>query len=400
MRKLSLFLGFSCFVFLSFVFFACAKDNSEAPITIPFSLEDGRIVFDAVINGQEGRFIFDSGIMHSAFNISPRGLLPIANTKRVINGRPKRTLVYWLNNIQFGDVKIKTNSWFYIGGDTTARLKEREGYDGLLGIRTFEGYWVELSIARSEITLHKQIPKHFINASHSMLKVFSRFEPLYLPLTIDNREFYMNIDTGLMHAFYFPDDIINDKPPEDITKIESNGEIGDYYLVQTNVINVLERTYYNKKIMNNSYGAARRNYASHADTGLIGLDFMQHYDFLFDYRELRKGRTTGMYYIPLNDLSERYYGFFSFIDESPEPGIIDFSMNETGGLVIEDILTGSTAYAMYGLRPGYVITKINGEPIANFAKEELLDPEFFHRVIEFSVLDKEGKERLLIVKEQ
>ena len=368
---------------------SCSVENNSE-ITIPFSYEYGRIVLDAVINRQAGKFIFDTGSFYSFAGVSTLGLFPIGYTETIIGGKRKNNLVYSLNRIQIGDVKIKSRSMLINRDDVITRIKKVEEYDGILGIRTFEGFWMELSFSRNEIILHKQKPEYFEDAIHSRLEMMSKFSVLYLPIDIDGNKFLMNIDTGLQQGFFFPNDIINDKPPEDLRLIASNGEIGDFYLVRTNSINVMDRTYSGKLIMNNSYTAARRFWESHTDTGIMGLAFMRHYDFLFDYRNLRDGKTAGMYYIPLTPPEERDYSFFSFLIEAPGLGVINAcSCQCEEGMTIFSVLTDSPAYIEYGLKPGSVITKINGKPVHSFSMNEIRDPLFFDWATELTVLNDE-----------
>jgi hypothetical protein len=392
--KIKYFLTRKACVIYCAIFLLSCSNNIDTEIVIPFSLENNRIVLDAVINGQKGRFLFDSGIMHSTIGVGARGLFPIAYTRRIYNEKLRIVLVYSLNKIQFGDVPVKARSWLINRNDIITHLKEEEGYDGLLGIRSFEGYWCELSFSKNAIILHKQKPEHY--TEYVPLKTLSKYDPLYLPVIIDGNEFLMNIDTGMRVAFKFPRDVIEYKNPDEMSEIVSNGEVQHYYLVKTNSLSILDETYNDVLIMNNSYSGYRPSSLYRHDKGLIGLGFMKHYDFLFDYRELRKGKTTGMYYKSITPSPERNYGFFSFMKEAPDPGIFDFSFSEEG-LEILDILKDSIAYTEYGLRPGTVITKINDEPVINFSKEELVDPSFFHRVTDFSILNEKGDEETIFV---
>jgi len=264
-------------VFCIILLLSCVNDDNSSVIVIPFSLENNRIVLDAYIHGQKGRFVFDSGIMHSNIGINARGLFPIAYTKRIYNGKLSTVLVYSLNKIKFGDIDVKARSWLINRSDVIKYIKEDEGYDGILGIRTFEGYWCELSFSKNEIILYKEKPKHF--TMYSSIKMLSKYDAFYLPITIDDKIFFMNIDTGLQHGFLFQNDIINYKKDTELKTIISSEEIEKYYLVKTNSIFVLDEVYNDMLIMTNSYSAQRRNFVSHNDMGLIGINFLKHYDF-------------------------------------------------------------------------------------------------------------------------
>ncbi|MDR3335511.1 MAG: hypothetical protein LBT13_11625 [Treponema sp.] len=59
--------------------------------------------------------------------------------------------------------------------------------------------------------------------------------------------------------------------------------------------------------------------------------------------------------------------------------------------VIED----SIAYTICGLQPGTIITKINGKPVKEISRNELLDPSFYRTVDEYTILE-DGNERTLV----
>jgi len=354
-------------------------------------------VLDAVINGREGRFIFDSG---ANVSVVPRGrgIFTHRRGRTFINGEWVRAPVYRVRRVQFGDVEVRARSSLITNTDFTRGIIN-EGYSGLLGNGIFDGFWVEMSFSRGEIVLHREKPEHFAGASHAPLKMGNGLHSLlYLPIGIDDREFLMLLDTGLPGALFFQNCIVNYRTPEDLRQIFSNSEAGDHYLVRTNSISIMDRAYYDKLIITNSYVAARvyPGNVRFIDMGIMGINFMKHYDFLLDYRELRRGRTTGMYFKPITPPHKRDYGFFSFFTEAPELGIMHFFICITRGLVLTCILADSLAYVTHGLRPGNAITRIDGQPISAFSREELLDPSFFHKVMNFVVLNEHGREEVIL----
>jgi C-terminal processing protease CtpA/Prc len=108
---------------------------------------------------------------------------------------------------------------------------------------------------------------------------------------------------------------------------------------------------------------------------------------LFDYRKLRDGKSTGLYYEPNTPLEERNYGFFSFMKEAPELGVLNFDIDDSK-IVIRSIIKDSVAYELCEFRPGTVISKINGKPINEISREELLDPLFYSTVDNYTVLEE------------
>ena len=275
------------------------------------------------------------------------------------------------------------------------------GLQGMLSNIVFGGFWVELSFSRNEIVLHSEKPVHFANAKHAELKLQQGEQAhglFYLPIDIDGKEFCFLIDTGLPHAFFFPSAITSNKKPDDLRQIASNLEYGDHFLVKTNSVSFLDRTYNDRSIMTNSYVPMR--WTGNYDVGIIGLEFFEHYDLLIDYRGLYDNTMTeGMYYIPITPPDDRNYGFYSFLTEAPEFGIINFYYHRRG-LEITCILTDSPAYETYGLRPGSIISKINGEPARNFTIADMLDPQFFRGLTDFSIwLTGRGEELILVQSE-
>lgn len=94
-----------------------------------------------------------------------------------------------------------------------------------------------------------------------------------------------------------------------------------------------------------------------------------------------------MYYEPNTPLVERKYGFFSFIKNVPEFGILNFTIGESG-ILIHSILKDSIAYNVCGLRPNTLITRINGGPVNKYSLGELLEPSFYLTVDSFTIREE------------
>jgi hypothetical protein len=235
----------------------------------------------------------------------------------------------------------------------------------------------------------------------------------YIPVTIDGVDYNIMLDTGLPAGIFFPDGIIQFKKPNDYQEIISDEEAAQYHLVKTSSIHILDETYTDAYIMTNSIIAARRRDTSLDNLGLLGLDFLKYYDLLLDCRELRKGKTTGLYYEPNTPLEKRDYGFYSFIKEPPEFGVVNYTDGffsfkkeapELGGanfsvgysgVFIQSVVKDSIAYSAFGLRPGSIIVKINSKPVTVFPREELFGPSFYRTVHDITVLE-DGVERVIV----
>jgi hypothetical protein len=222
-----------------------------------------------------------------------------------------------------------------------------------------------------------------------------------VPAIIDGETFYFDIDTGMPPGIFFPDGLVRIKNSDEYQEIMSDEEAETYHLVKTNTIQILDETYTGQFVMTNSIIAARSRYVDDGsygdlnDLGMVGIDFLKYYDFLFDYRDLRNGKSTGLYYEPNTPLEDRNYGFFSLLKEAPELGILNFDKNESG-LLIRSIIKASIAYKTFGFRPGTIITKINGKPIAEISQEELIDPSFYFTVENYTTLEDDAEQTIFV----
>jgi hypothetical protein len=393
MKNYTFFFFMMVFIFAVLSLPACTENNMPDSVEIPFVLENNRIVLEAAINGKNGRFSFDTGSTESYLDISPKNLLSTSYTTTIYQGRPRKVLVYHLNKIKFGEKEIRTRSWVIIRSDSVTNAKEK-GYDGVLGSRVFEGYWCELSFSRNKIILYKEKPEYYKH--YSPVKIENKYDAdFYIPAIIDDEKYYFNIDTGLFRGIYFPPGITGSKSPNEYREILSLEEVNQYHLVNTKAIQIFDEIYTDAIVMTNSYISHRRkNNPSYNDRGILGLNFLKYYDFLFDYRELRRGKTTGLYYEPNAPAEERDYGFYSFLKEVPQFGIIDFSVFESS-IIIISVIKDSVAYAKFGLRPGTVITKINGSPINDYSSDVLLDPLFYQTVENYTIIENDNERTII-----
>lgn len=276
--------------------------------------KNGRIIIDATINQRKGKFVFDTGSTESYLDIKVNNLRRAGYTITQYEGQPFATNYYSLNKIMFGDIKVKTRSYVINRSDVLTRC-QNEGYNGILGALTFEGYWCELSFSKSKIILHKEKPDYF--TKHSEVMILNKYNTdFFIPVKIDNEMFYFDIDTGAPAGLYFPDGLIRIKNRDEYQEVISNDPVDTYHLVKTGSITILDETYTDMSVMTNSPYSARADKAYH-DFGLLGIDFLKNYDFLFDFRDLREGKSTGLYFKPILPVNKRNYGVYSFIHCCP-----------------------------------------------------------------------------------
>jgi hypothetical protein len=378
------------FVFSSCLPFIVKGQGKPDYAEIPFTLENNRIIVEAVANGKKGRFVFDTGTTESYLNIKTANLSRCGFTITPYKGQNISVNMYNLPKITFGNIELKTRSWVINRSDYLTK-SQNDGFDGILGARVFEGYWCELSFSKGKIILHKEKPGYF--TLFSPVKILNKYNAdFFIPCIIDGKTFYFDIDTGSPAGLYFPSGLIKIKKSDEYRKIVSaSPELKVYYLVKANLISILDETYTEYFVMTNSFYSARDDQAYH-DFGVLGIDFLRYYDFLFDYRKLREGKSTGVYYEPNTPLEERNYGIYSFIKNVPEFGVLNTTGFDTTGFTIHRILKDSIAYKIYGLRPCMVITRINGYSITEIPREELFDPSFYLTVDNYTLLEN-GIER-------
>ncbi|MDR0760718.1 MAG: hypothetical protein LBF74_11530, partial [Treponema sp.] len=176
---------------------------------IPFTIENKRIVVEAVANGKKGRFVFDTGTTESYLDIFVMNLVTERYTIIPYKGEQVKTRIYNLNEITFGDIKLRTKSWVIKHSDLLLKV-QRDGFDGLLGALTFEGYWCELSFSKSKIILHKEKPGYFTHFSPVMILNYFNAD-FFIPVIIDGETFYFDIDTGSPYGIYFPGGLVKAK---------------------------------------------------------------------------------------------------------------------------------------------------------------------------------------------
>jgi hypothetical protein len=369
--------------------------TSKDRIVIPFYVdENNRIVLHATINGLEGRFLFDTGAMLShVYGAGGRFVY-----RRLWSARDGEQVhvyrVYRVGRIWFGDTEVRARSLLIANDYYNAALCRREGFDGLLGNGIFEGFWVEIAFSRNEIVLYREKPAHFAGASHAPLMFWVRNgrhdNRFLLYVDIDGVEFPMLIDSGAPDAFYFQSTVAYLIDPAYLRRVASINEAGDFYLARANSISFMGRTYYDRWLATNSFVAARLEHEHIA--GIIGMDFLMHYDFLFDNTNMRRGRTSGMYFKPITKPGERDYGFFpaSLPTVAPKLGIIDF-LRKPAGRKITCIMTDSELYTIHGLRPGTIVTEINGQTTRYMSTYEMHDAVFLHPVTDIAILEN-GRE--------
>ena len=289
-KILNLTLFNFCFVLLLIALIcSCATLNGSKPIVIPFTIENNRMVIIAEVNGVEGRYIWDKG----AFDTCT--FVPLENLTLVPEiGSQVQTLSYYIEDgiiIDGQIIKSKSKIRFipsltHPQWEWLAPYLKDEGFDGILGIAVFNGWWVEISFSTSCIILHRQKPQGFPDyaASRTTFQGLDNWRGgWYIIGTIDGVPTGFLLDTGAYSAFVFPHST-REHVGSGYRKIITTNDF--FYEVSTNNISLMADVFYDKTITTTgeSFGEV-----------VVGLEFLRNYDVLFDMRALRSQRTR-LYY--------------------------------------------------------------------------------------------------------
>jgi len=358
---------------------SCSSGAADGDgLVIPFYIAGNRrIVLNATANEVEGRFLFDTG---STLSLVRDGGYRFNFGRAIFFGGELQPL-YTLRSLLFGEEGFRPRSRLVTRHRLHNPYLRVSNFAGILGNDIFDGYWVELSFSRREIVLHREKPGHFDGASHAPLGVGREDGGLhtlfFMPIDIDGVEFPFLVDTGAPRALHFPRNVAAGRYPGDLARVSRPfTEVGEYYLLTAGAVSFMDRTYVDKTMFTDSLVAARvGGHEPFNYVGIMGMGIMMHYDFLFDYRNLREGRSAGMYFKPINNLEEGGHGFFSVfgreptLTEMPGAGFLLVPCCHSSpvvlrGLEVADILPGSPAHDELGLRRGDTITGVNGRPVA------------------------------------
>jgi hypothetical protein len=311
---------------------------------IPFSLENGRIVLEAEINGTKGRFMWDSGAHGSIASIRFDNLPPVVEDDDIVNipyylTAGVETKKYWLDELTVGGgggFELKNRSMIAGVPEIIKRqVIDAECVDGILGLPIFEGYWVEISFSKKAFFLHNKKPERY---AQSVPAEIVNEEFLCVPVAIDGEEVNFLIDTGMRESLRFPRSTAL-RSEEGGEKALSLEPIKEARFVKTRSMTILDERLENKFVLTNSYSSAHGG-------GLIGTGFLQNYDMLLDLAKLRDHETSAVYYESIVPPEERRYVPYSWFDERPESGILTYGALPDGTVLLIDIIEDSFAHRM------------------------------------------------------
>jgi hypothetical protein len=359
-------------------------------IRIPFVLENERIVVEADVNGTAGRFIWDSGASASVVNCRFDNLRYVDNRPFFWIGGGEKADVYIINEMTVGGVRIKSQSEITsVPADIQKQLLEPYGYDGLLGIETFNGYWCEISFSQNAITLHKEKPTYFTQSVPA-----AKAEKFFtIPVAVDGISYRFVVDTGMPVSLTLPPDVIQLKAEGDYIRVRSSKANGDryirvrlrnddYYAVKAHSVTVFNDAFKEKYFFTDVPNGISMFH--NRRLGIIGLPALRNYDLLFDLTGTGASREMRVYYKPRNEFEDRIIGLRHL---NRQVGLVRYN-NVPEGIAL-DLLEGSPLLAL-GVNENTVITMVNGK-----AMKDTHGHLSWDRPIHFTILE-DGEEKTVI----
>ena len=355
--------------------------RNEPPIFIPFTLENNRMVIYAEVNGVKGRFMWDTGSFDSQ-TLNSTSLENLTPLPRIRNRTTTERRYYIENGIVINEQIIRSRSIInYFHSHPSPNMEKmaqsllEEGFDGILGIAMFNGWWVEVSFTTNNIILHRQKPVGFYNYAPAR----TTFRGLYrnpngrffVTGIVDDMPIDFWVDTGSPGTFNFPHsmrEILGTGYRKTLLWRERI-----FYEICTSNISLMGDVFLDKAI-------ATCNWAdwfaeTESTQAILGMDFLQRYDLLFDMRTLNPRRErTRLYYRQRPEKANTEPFLRSIFASISEPfGLRLESQEEGRWLWVSAVTSPGFAHDELGLMPGMTITAINGQPITGADRTQLYD---------------------------
>ena len=372
---------------------------NEPPIIIPFTLENNRIVIYATVNGIEGRFVWDTG----SFDIQMLNYSSLENlTPLSFNVNPTLTKSYYIKNgIIINNQIIRSKSIInYLPTSEHPQMVyllkylNEHNFEGILGLAMFNGWWVEVSFSTNNIILHRRKPRSFtdfILARTTFRGLYCWLGAFFVTGIIDGVSFDFLVDTGVRYGLGFPHSVLECLDTNVYRKILTWDDT--HYEIRTRNISLLSDVFLDKTIITDSF-------ADHFGIPIMGLDFLQRYDFLFDMRSLNPRRErTRLYFKQRLEKTDKVLS--CYIIFSNPYGIILQSRNDS--LWVFGVTIPGFAHDVLGLMPDMTVTAINGHYIIGSERTRFY--EFLAYLKdggegELTVLDADGAEHIITWQEE
>lgn len=340
---------------LSVLFLSCANTNKDPTpeYSFPFTFKDNRIILVVNIDGSFGNYLFDTGC---------EGIItstPIINLKKTtipydrltLLGSTKKYDAYAIDTIKLNST-IFPASTFVLHSDT-----KLVGFDGILSLSVFKGYYVEVSFTKNTISLYKDKPKGY---SKYIQVFFDKQSRPFVHIAIDGITSPFLFDTGNPMNIVFPLPIassIDRKKYQRIILLDK-----DYESYRVNIDSYDDGFRVYKNITGDSNPPSTlNNGVLYSRNGNLGLDYIKHFDFVIDNRG---ASIANLYYRNRNFFANFIIGRKGkwFLNGRPNAqyntyGISGWTIDNNKLLITSVIENGKAITA--GITPGTEVLQIN-----------------------------------------
>jgi predicted aspartyl protease len=254
----------------------------------PFKIEvtDARIFVNATINGVPGRFILDTGAGEIALTdaFADRAHLKAVDKSEAFGiGGATKTLVRKADTIEIGG---NTLSNVVVGSITSQYYDNREQFDGLMGFDVFGGAIVNLSLSNGTMQISDPAAGAASAPSgwYPMTPDLTTFQPR-VPAKVDDKfDFNAVLDTGGSSLVLLSSQVED----HGINLVASHagflggnaimGGVGGY---EVTVCGPLAKVTVGPFPYTGTEACESPSWGLHE--GLVGYDFLKHFDYVFDY---------------------------------------------------------------------------------------------------------------------
>lgn len=345
----------------------CSDKTNEptADYSFPFSLEDNRITMIATIDGSIGKFFFDTGVEGIITNTPIKTL---QETKRpyehyYLLGSLHQYKAYKIDNITLYSTSFPVST-FVLNSDT-----KLVGFDGVIGLSVFKGYFVEVSFTDNQIRLYKTKPTRYTKK----VSIYFDYQSCpYLQVNVDGINIPFLFDTGSPMNIIFPLPTANCIDRKKYQKIVSLDDDYESYRVNINYYDDGFRVF--KHITGNSNPLSTlNNGALFSRNGNLGLDYIKHFDFVIDNRGYP---ISSLYYINRSFIANFYPGRKGvwFLNGHANAQYNKFGIDgweiQDNKLYISSVIEKDPAFTA-GIKPGTEILKINNKDVKQYSYTQL-----------------------------
>ena len=254
------------------------------PQPMPITVSRDRISLRASFNGVEGNFIFDSGAAGITVNadFGDRAKLKILEASKSygLNGETN-TSIARADTIKIGG-NVLHNVIVGVGTNAHGRW---EDYDGLIGFDFLAGAIVDIDVNKQQMTIFDPA-KYSVNATGPALPLDLRRGWATVPVTLDGRvKAHLSFDTGDPMSVFVTDKLYGGSHGVQIRFVgyaRMGGAGGDSQkYASCGRMQSLEIGTISYGDVPVCFGESKVLFGN--DEGIIGLDFIKHFDLTFDY---------------------------------------------------------------------------------------------------------------------